>query len=439
VNPGHALAAAVVVATSLSGDAVLYPPSSSLLECGSALAVRDVVADRRPDALVGCSSTNVDAVGGVLVFAGRPGSFRQLATIRQPTPQKADGCGAALAVGDVDADARLDVAVGCYADVLDPPEVNFFVAFNRGEGRFGVEDVVSGRRLDANTGCKSALQGGGVGLGDVNGDGRADLVIGCPEVGDVWGAIYVLTRSESGFDQPVVLRRGRVRRFAGCGWRVAVADVNRDGRGDVITSCPYDHVATSTAVGRLWRQGTVMVFRRNAANTGFLAPLLLAHPRPRRYMECGRSLAVGDVDGDRRADVIWGCYRTRGVVVSLAGKHGFRPGTVVSPVAGSPQRERCGESVALGDVGGDRGVDVVVGCGEPEVADQPAGAALIFRQLTDGHFARPDRLASGSRRPQDSCGRSIATAGSTILIGCPGTYRGQEATGAVRVLRFVRG
>lgn len=434
MNLGTALVAAVAVATSLSGDAVLYPPSNSLLECGSALLVHDVDADRQPDALVGCSSTNVDAVGGVLVFAGGSGSFRHLTTIRQPTPQKADGCGAALAVGDVDGDARPDIAVGCYADTLDPSDVNFFVAYNRGEGRFEVEDVVTGRSLDAEAGCKSAHQGGGVALGDVNGDGRADLVVACPEVGDVWGAIYVLTRGESGFDRPVVLRRGRVRRFAGCGWRIAVGDVNRDRRSDV-----NDHVAASTAVGRLWRQGTVMVFRRNTANTGFAAPLLLAHPRPRKYMECGRSLAAGDVNGDRRADVIWGCYRTRGVVVSLAGERGFTPGTVVSPAAGSPQRERCGESVALGDVGGDRRVDLVVGCGEPQVADEPAGAALVFRQLTGGRFAPAVRLASGSRRPQDSCGRSVVAIGPTVLLGCPGTYRGREMTGAVRVLRLVKG
>jgi len=59
------------------------------------------------DLLVGCSSTNVGAVGGVLLFRGdRAGSLRYLSTIRQREPERADACGSSVAVGDVDGDGR---------------------------------------------------------------------------------------------------------------------------------------------------------------------------------------------------------------------------------------------------------------------------------------------------------------------------------------------
>lgn len=423
-------------------EPVLYPPPSSLLECGSELVAHDLTGDGMKELLIGCSSTNLDAVGGVLVFAADPaGSFRHLSTIRSAQPEAADGCGHSVAVGDVDGDRRPDIAIGCFADTLDEPEMKVVVARNLGRGRFGEgEPVATGRELDPSTSCKSALQGGDVGLGDVDGDGRADLVVGCPEAGDDWGAVYVLRRNaeNSGFEQPLRLRRGARRRFAGCGWRVAVADVTGDRRSDVVITCPYDQVSDSTSVGRLWRQGTLAIFRRNASNSGFAQPLLLAHPRPRTYMECGQSLAVGEVNGDRRADLLWGCPRAGSSVLFRTRRSSFDSGTLFRTVPRLAQRESCGASLALGDVGGDGLADVLVGCGSSSTANEPTGAALVFRQLADRKFSRVVRLETGSRRTHDSCGVSVAGAGlrRQILVGCPGTLRGAVATGAVRVLRL---
>jgi hypothetical protein len=424
----------------------LYPPPNTLLECGSSIVVHDMTGDGLEDVLVGCSSTNDDAVGGVLLFRrDRAGAFHYLSAIRQQRGERADGCGSSVAVGDVDGDRRPDIAIGCFADTLDRPRVKVIIALNRGEGRFEVGALaVTGPQLSPLTGCKSALQGGDVALGDIDGDRRADLVVGCPEVGDDWGATYVLRRktTNDGFEAPISLRRGETRRFAGCGWRVAVADVNGDARGDVIATCPYDQAAPTTAIGPFYRQGTLIVFRRDQANRGFEPALVLAHPRPQPSMECGSSVAAGDVNGDRRADVLWGCDSRSSVVLFRSSRRGFDAGTVLA--GGAPLRtvrndlERCGESVALADVDRDRRVDLVVGCGFPIDGERSKGAALVFRHIPGNRFARAIRVASGAARVQEYCGDSVGAVARPpyVLLGCTGTYRGNARTGAVRLLRL---
>lgn len=156
--------------------------------------------------------------------------------------------GAAVAgLGDVDGDGRSDLAVGAEdASPLDRPRAGTaYVIFGRGDGPdLAVGALGGGYRIDGD-------QPGGrlghalAGLGDVDGDGRADLAVGVPEAatasGSKAGMVWVLrgqgTRTAMDLRTPA----------PGDGWRVSGAaagdrfghavagagDLDGDGRGDL--------------------------------------------------------------------------------------------------------------------------------------------------------------------------------------------------------------
>jgi hypothetical protein len=263
-----------------------------------------------------------------------------------------------FAIGDLNGDRRPDVAVGCGSS---GDFVGLWVYANRGSGRFreagqyltsdanphevtsvaiGDLDGDGNADLVAATGSISVLlnrgdgtflrpvdypggDAGSVAIGDLDGDGKADLVAGNTNAVSV-----LLNRGGGTFPPPANYKTGR-----GGVWgndrRLALGDLNGDGATDLVTQNSKD--------------STLSVLLNKGDGT-FL---------PERHYATGHhpySAALGDLNGDGKPDV---ATNGRTLSVLLNGGDGTLQPRRDTPVASNL-------SVALGDLNGDGKTDVAV-------------------------------------------------------------------------------
>ncbi len=316
---------------------VLYKTGGS--EAGF-VTVADVNRDGFPDLLV--ANTYYSDTVGVLQGKG-DGTF-------WGAVKYASGGGypSSIVAIDLNNDGKLDLVVlnqgRCYACAGDGLVA---VLLGKGKGKF----------LPAVT-YDSGGQGGigpapgGLAVADVNGDGKLDVVVmncasrnstGC---GDGNGVVGVLLGNGDGTLKPVVTYDSG---SAPGGGSLAVADVNGDKKPDILVTsgCTNDN-CPQAQIGVLLNNGDG-TFKKsvNYAASGWNAA----------------QIAVADLNGDGKPDVVVGgcgtinCFDGDGVVTVLLGKG---DGTFQAPVGFDSGGERV-DGVAIADIDGDGKLDVVVG------------------------------------------------------------------------------
>lgn len=166
----------------------------------------------------------LDEEGAVFVFGGSDSGLRLSADqLSSPSPRENGQFGSTVAVaGDVNADGFSDLVVGNIADDL-------VVVFN------GSEDGLSNSDVVTITGDEDADFGFDVaGAGDVNGDGFADIVVGAQSSGGPAGQSFVY----AGSSDSVITAPLSVLENPGNGQLghdvAGVGDVNGDGFADVL-------------------------------------------------------------------------------------------------------------------------------------------------------------------------------------------------------------
>ena len=247
-----------------AGNALTIAPFPAGFSGGVRVALGDVNGDGIPDIVAG-SGPGITAA--VRVFDGAT-----LFPIRELEPFGSQFMGGVyVAAGDVNGDGRIDIIVG--AGTSSSPVVRVF------DGRSNAE-LVSFSAYEA------SYQGGVyVAAGDLNGDGKADIAVGpaanfAPVVKVFNGSGGAVLREFSAFDPG----------FLG-GVSVAVGDFNGDGKSDISVGAG----PSTTASGGGPR---VRVFDGTSAQ--ILADFFAYTPS----FSGGVRVAMGDINGDGRDDII---------------------------------------------------------------------------------------------------------------------------------------
>ncbi|MBX2796935.1 MAG: VCBS repeat-containing protein [Myxococcales bacterium] len=272
----------------------------------------DVDGDGYADAVVASPEVALGAhySGAVHIYpGGRDGLGPPIHSYT--TDQQGAWLGRDIALGDVDDDGNLDLAIG----------ISSWDEGDRDRGQVEIYRGVSGGFFELEPWFQATGElafdqlGSSVELCDVDGDGHDDLVVGAVGVEDRTvdpiafgeGAVFVFEGSDSGMSTAPrwVVYSGQG--GGQMGRALASGDVDADDRCDVTVSSVAVALDGDGTDGAVWLvRGATFV----AGGRGVVEPDRVYVPSgPDPNVQMGRALAMGDVDGDDLDDVVAGAWR----------------------------------------------------------------------------------------------------------------------------------
>jgi FG-GAP-like repeat len=341
----------------ISGVSVMFndnPDSPSGFPAGDspiALATADFDHDGSTDVVVADEATST-APGGIDVL------FNDHSGFAAPVQLSAGGNPVAVAVGDLDGDGFADIAAADFAT-----------------GQVSILFNLRNRSFSAPIFFTAGAGPEGIAIGDLNGDSRQDIVV----ANSTDGTVSVLINNGLGSFGPAVTYS------AGTGAdAVALADLNGDGALDAAVANFDGTVSVLLNVGN-GRLGLPVTLRADVGSAG---------------------VSVGDIDGDGHPDLVVANFGTSGgaagdVSVFLNRGNASFDAALNFPATGNPT------SVALGDVDGDGKLDVVVG-----FDGAPFGVDVLLN--TGSNAVLVDGTFSGSGSCQGIRGLAGCTVSITV-------------------------
>ena len=283
------------------------------------------------------------------------------------------------------------------------------------------------------------------GAGDVDGDGRADLLIGAPGndvEGEDAGASFLIRGGLRG--DLIDLNDSRARVYGEqysdrSGAAVAGAgDVNGDGYDDVLIGAPDRGVSAGAAYLML---GPISG-RMELDEADYRMASKSNDDR------AGASLSgAGDVDGDGLADILIGAPGIAGEAgaVYLFTADDVRSGSLLNATTRITGRsdEQLGTAVSAGDFDGDGFSDLLLGAPESNDGGHHAGSAHVFLgdELSGGMTITDDDAILEGESTFDQLGTSVSGTGDInrdgyddILAGAPEDDNGHINGGGVMLV-----
>jgi hypothetical protein len=298
----------------------------------------DVDRDGYQDFIVGLENMG-NGVGGARVYSGRDGRVIHHFT-GGTNPLAQMGVGVAPA-GDINSDGYADVMISSPIHPKNGISAGHVQIMSGKDGKLIREHYGDG---------PGDLFGLGVnGIGDINGDGVDDYIIGAPENGDPvnnYGTGYA--RLYSGKDGKTIHTFKGYEVISEFGFSVAPAgDVNRDGITDIIIG--------STLEG--YGAGSARVF------DGKTRKMLYNFPAPQEGDHFGVCVnSAGDVDADGHADVLVGAANAYSFLKGAVWVFSGRTGKALYHIKGSATSGMLGRWVqGIGDVNNDGHADFIGG------------------------------------------------------------------------------
>ncbi|OIJ69609.1 FG-GAP and VCBS repeat-containing protein [Streptomyces mangrovisoli] len=387
---GHANAGAVVVLYGTKSTGISSSKRTTLSQNSSGVpgtaeagdvfgydtAYADFNGDGYDDLAVGTPDEKVgsDADGGTvaILWGSKSGLTGKGLTVADPAASSHDYWGRTLAAGDFDGDGKADLAVGSSSSTMYLYKGGFTTA-----GAYG-----------SRTTFKPPIMSGGsdgpqhITAGDVNGDGKTDLVVDGyeTETGTGWNTNYWLPGSSTGLSgsSAVKLRAGIV---------TGIGDINGDGYGDIVTGADWngtidgdDPVAipdssdggranitygsASGPAGTTYiNQNTGSVPGTSEKDDAFGWDLDLGDINGDGYQDLVVSTPLEDIGGVTDTGMVTVLYGSASGVNTASGAQSFAQSTAGVP--GSDEKyDMFGVDVKLDDVNGDGKADLIVGSTE---------------------------------------------------------------------------
>ncbi len=336
--------------------------------------------------------------------------------------------------GDVNGDGYADIIVGSTGSGFEPTHEGAAFIFLGGE-----QGLNTTAAWQVGSGQTNSQFGFSVkGLGDVNGDGFADVAVGSfyfdnTEVDD--GAVYIYAGNANGASTVALATLKGNKASSEFGRSVSGGDFNGDGYADLVVGNPADNQ-------NFIQEGSVQIY--GGGPNGLNTEQASIFDANQVDAALGSSIAnAGDINGDGFNDIILGSpgfdtgFGNSGAAFIYLGSDTGLATNAITQLNGTQSEAAFGRSVAgAGDVNGDGYADIIVGSDGFDHGEQNEGAAFIYLGSASG--INSTVFASLESNQADAqFGFSVASAGdlngdgfSDIIVGSPAYDHGQTDEGA---------
>ncbi|MES5819454.1 integrin alpha [Streptomyces sp. RG80] len=314
--------------------------------------------------------SDTDGGGLAVLWGSASGITGRGVTVSDPAPSSHDLWGKDLAAGDYDGDGKDDLAVGNTSSTI--------YVYKGGINASGA--AVGGRST-----VKPPIQSGGnargpmnLTAGDVNGDGRTDLVVDGyeTETDYGWNTNYLLPGTANGLSAASAqeLKPGVI---------TAIGDIDNDGFGDIVSGMYWNRTTDNGEVtypggadgGKVWvtygsasGAGSVTGITQNTGNVPgtsekndyFGYELDLGDINGDGYQDLVVGVAGENIDGVTDAGMVTVLYGSAAGLNTSSGAQSFAQSTAGVP-GEDEKNDALGADVKLDDVTGDGKADLIAG------------------------------------------------------------------------------